>query len=118
MGFFKKSRVNQEVANAAMQQNDTLSRPPRLSIRQFKRQKKNDRKINASDYVSKKAARSSKIDALLEQRLAHRQGKTVYSGSRYNPSPAPSQYLKQASDVGISTATTATKQIFSNSWWN
>ena len=119
MGFFKKSRVKQEVAAPVNEHKvEATTKTTRLSVRQAKRQKKKDRKANVNDYESKKAARSSKIDALLEQRSAHKQGKTVRSSSNhYDPSPVPSQSLKQTSDVGMSTASIATKQIF-GSWWN
>ena len=119
MGFFKKSRVKQEVTTPEKERDaEATTKIPRLSVRQFKRQKKNDRKANVSDYASKKAARSSKIDALLEQRAAHRQGSTARSSNRnYDPTPAPSRSLKQASDIGMGAASIAAKQTIA-SWWN
>jgi hypothetical protein len=117
MGFFKKSRVKQEVAFSSSATQEQESQKKRLSHRQYKQQKKNDRKGNLNDYAAKKEERAGRIEALLEQRHAHRQGNTVNPSSpSYNPSTAPTQSAKRASDVGWSTASIATKKFFS--FWN
>lgn len=116
MGFFRKPRVKQEVASPVEVGVDKNG-PKRLSPRQYKAQKKNDRKGNTKNYASKKEERSYRIEALLEQRSAHRHGSTFQRTNRsYDHDVAPVQAAKKASDVGFATATIATKNFFSSFW--
>jgi hypothetical protein len=114
MGFFKKPRVKQEEAASAGKQ---LEPPNRLTPRQFKAQKKSDRKENLNQYNSKKKERSSRVDALLELRSAHCQKNTIKSTSTYNPNVLPTQSMAQAADVGLTAFVIAAKQFFSIDAW-
>jgi hypothetical protein len=106
MGFFNsKSRVKEEAGR--------VETPKALTVREFKKNQKKKRKGNVSDFSAKKEERSSRIEALMEQRNAFQHGGTVKPRS-YSPtnSTSPSQSLKDVSSIGLSTASIATKRQF------
>lgn len=114
MGFFKEPRVKQEATAFAGEQEP----PKRLTPRQYKAQKKNDRKGNLNRYTSKKAEQSSRIDALVEQRSAHHQVNTIKSTTTtYSPKVEVTQSVQRAADFGLAAVAIATKQFFSKTFW-
>ena len=108
MGFFNnKSRVKEE--------GEKVGAPKAQTVREFKKTQKNKRKGNVASFSAKKEERSSRIEALMEQRNAFQRGDTVKPSSRsYSPTnTSPSQSLRDVSSIGLSTASIATKrQIF------
>jgi hypothetical protein len=110
MGLFKKSRVKEEERPPT----EKAVAPKVPTVREWKKDQKKKRKGDSKSFSAKKEERSSRIEALLEQRNAHRLGNTMQASRSYSPSTtsSPSQSLRDVSSIGLNTASVATKRQF------
>jgi hypothetical protein len=109
MPLFGISKINREVQVASAKSDGGSGVEIAASVKEWKMAQKKTRQSDAERYASKKLERSSRIVALLEVSNSHRQGGA--STICYNPESAPTKSLKQASNVGLSTVSIATKRL-------
>ena len=127
MGLINKSRVKEEPATPVpvrkpgdldkvagrVAARESSAKPPTAS--QWKRIKKQEKKMDLKNYESKKLERSNRMDSLLAQSSYHKQGHrpALESQQAYSPNGSRSNsLLKEATKVGWATASIAATKTF------